>query len=92
MLAHSVEELQRRLHLDSHCKSSDPSQWRITSKQPEDLSDNQSQAEKMSDISESNTQAKHSSEQPDVQLQQDIMSDSELNLTKFLLNCKRSQV
>lgn len=57
MLAHSAEELQRKLHLDSHCKSSDSSQCRIISKQPEDLSDNQSQAEKMSDTSESNTQA-----------------------------------
>nr|XP_046242051.1 coiled-coil domain-containing protein 125 isoform X2 [Scatophagus argus] len=54
MLAHSAEELQRKLHLDSHCWPSDPSQSRIPSKQQQKPTENQSQSQKTSDTSELN--------------------------------------
>ncbi|KAF7649140.1 hypothetical protein LDENG_00146090 [Lucifuga dentata] len=37
MLAHSAEELQRQLHLDSHCHQPDSSQSKIPSMQTQDL-------------------------------------------------------
>ncbi|XP_051278298.1 coiled-coil domain-containing protein 125 isoform X1 [Dicentrarchus labrax] len=67
MLAHSAEELQRQLHLDSHCRPSDPSQSRISSKQPQDPSERQSL--QTYDTSESNIQAQQHVELPDLQLQ-----------------------
>ncbi|XP_035515077.1 coiled-coil domain-containing protein 125 isoform X2 [Morone saxatilis] len=67
MLAHSAEELQRQLHLDSHCRPSDPSQSRIPSKQQQDPSERQSL--QTSDTSESNIQAQQQVELPDLQLQ-----------------------
>ncbi|XP_008282557.1 coiled-coil domain-containing protein 125 isoform X2 [Stegastes partitus] len=51
MLAHSAEELQRQLHLDSHSQLSDQSESKIKSKQ--DPSVNQSQSQQTSDASES---------------------------------------
>ncbi|XP_036953871.1 coiled-coil domain-containing protein 125 isoform X2 [Acanthopagrus latus] len=54
MLAHSAEKLQRKLHLDSHCQPSDPSQSRTPSKQPQPHppSENQRQSQRQSDTSE----------------------------------------
>ncbi|XP_070761146.1 coiled-coil domain-containing protein 125 [Enoplosus armatus] len=75
MLAHSAEELQRQLHLDSHCR---PSEFRIPSKQPQDPSGNRSQSQQTSDTSESKTQPQVSSES-DVQAQQQLeLPDSQL--------------
>uniref|UniRef100_UPI0037E741BB coiled-coil domain-containing protein 125 n=1 Tax=Semicossyphus pulcher TaxID=241346 RepID=UPI0037E741BB len=61
MLAHSAEELQRQLHLDSHCKLSDPSESRIPSKQSQGPVGNQNQSDtpesKIQVSAESNIQA-----------------------------------
>ncbi|XP_041792208.1 coiled-coil domain-containing protein 125 isoform X2 [Chelmon rostratus] len=54
MLAHSAEELQKKIHLDSHYQPSDSSQSRIPSNQPQDPSENQSQSHQTSDTSKSN--------------------------------------
>uniref|UniRef100_A0A3Q1EFP4 Coiled-coil domain containing 125 n=1 Tax=Acanthochromis polyacanthus TaxID=80966 RepID=A0A3Q1EFP4_9TELE len=53
MLAHSAEELQRQLHLDSHCQLPDQSESRIKSKQTVDPSMNHSQSQQTLDASES---------------------------------------
>lgn len=59
MLAHSAEELQRQLHLDSQCCPSDPS-------------DNQSQCQQTSHTSESQLQPQVSSES-NIQAQQQLV-------------------
>ncbi|XP_040012270.1 coiled-coil domain-containing protein 125 isoform X2 [Xiphias gladius] len=69
MLAHSAEELQRQLQLDSHCRPSDPSESSIPSKQPQDPSRNQSQSQQTANTSESIIQAKQQMELPVSQLQ-----------------------
>ncbi|XP_062240956.1 coiled-coil domain-containing protein 125 [Platichthys flesus] len=58
MLAHSAEELQRQLQLDSHCLPSDPSESCILSKQPQDTSGNHNWSQQTTDLSESNVQEK----------------------------------
>ncbi|XP_035022872.1 coiled-coil domain-containing protein 125 [Hippoglossus stenolepis] len=58
MLAHSAEELQRQLQLDSHCLPSDPSESCILSKQPQDTSGNHNRSQQAADLSESNVQEK----------------------------------
>ncbi|XP_053181590.1 coiled-coil domain-containing protein 125 [Scomber japonicus] len=51
MLAHSAKELQRQLHLDSHYWPPELSESRISSKQPQEPSKNQSQPQQSSDLS-----------------------------------------
>nr|XP_019959555.1 PREDICTED: coiled-coil domain-containing protein 125 [Paralichthys olivaceus] len=69
MLAHSAEELQRQLQLDSHCLPSDPSESCILSKQPQDTSGNHNRSQQTADSSESNVQEKQEPELPVFQLQ-----------------------
>ncbi|XP_045898759.1 coiled-coil domain-containing protein 125 [Micropterus dolomieu] len=75
MLAHSAEELQRQLHLDSYSR---PTEFRIPSNQPQDSSGNQSQSQQTSDTSESKIQPQVSSES-NIQAQQQLeLPDSQL--------------
>ncbi|XP_067456177.1 coiled-coil domain-containing protein 125 isoform X1 [Thunnus thynnus] len=56
MLAHSAEELQRQLQIDSHYQPPEPSESRIPSKQPQEPSENHSQLQQTSDSAESKIQ------------------------------------
>ncbi|XP_071337828.1 coiled-coil domain-containing protein 125 isoform X2 [Trachinotus anak] len=69
MLAHSAEELQRRLHLDSQCQPSDPPESSIPSKQPQDPSKSQSRSQQTPEPSESDFQSEQRPELPVSQLQ-----------------------
>ncbi|XP_026198091.1 coiled-coil domain-containing protein 125 isoform X2 [Anabas testudineus] len=60
MLAHSAEELQRQLHLDSNCRPSGSSESGVPSEQPQDPSEISRQ---MSDPAESSVQAQ---QEPDL--------------------------
>ncbi|XP_059193324.1 coiled-coil domain-containing protein 125 isoform X2 [Centropristis striata] len=64
MLAHSAEELQRQLHLDSHCQQAGPSESQSQRQQTSDTSESNVQVS-----SESNIPAQHQLELPDPQLQ-----------------------
>ncbi|XP_022612184.1 coiled-coil domain-containing protein 125 isoform X2 [Seriola dumerili] len=66
MLAHSAEELQRQLHLDSPCQPSDPPESSIPSKQ-QDPSKSQSQSQQSAKKSESDVQAE---QQPELSVSQ----------------------
>ncbi|XP_035801792.1 coiled-coil domain-containing protein 125 isoform X1 [Amphiprion ocellaris] len=79
MLAHSAEELQRQLHLDSHCQLPDQSESRIKSKQTVDPSLNHSQSQQTPDASES----KITEVLPKIQAQPIYeLSDSQLQLAQ----------
>ncbi|XP_047187080.1 coiled-coil domain-containing protein 125 isoform X3 [Scophthalmus maximus] len=54
MLAHSADELQRQLHLDSPCQASDPSESSVPSQQPRDPSRDQSRSQQRAESPESN--------------------------------------
>lgn len=66
MLAHSAEELQRQLHLDSHCRLSDPSGNQSRPQQTADKPESKTQPQVSP---ESNIQAQQQLELPDSQLQ-----------------------
>ncbi|KAM7392182.1 hypothetical protein PAMP_022811 [Pampus punctatissimus] len=78
MLAHSAEELQRQLHLDSHYRPPEPSEFRIPSKQPQEPSENKSQPQQTSDSSESNIQ-------PPILSESNIQAQQQLELSDSLL-------
>ncbi|XP_040899084.1 coiled-coil domain-containing protein 125 isoform X2 [Toxotes jaculatrix] len=79
MLAHSAEELQRQLNLDSQCRPSDPSEPSITSKQPQDPSRSQNQSQQTADPSESSIQARQQPELPVSQLSESRAEPQELS-------------
>lgn len=79
MLAHSAEELQRQLHVDSHCQLPDQSESRIQSKQTVDPSVNHSQSQQTPDTSES----KITEVLPKIQAQPKYeLSDSQLQVAQ----------
>ncbi|XP_029295662.1 coiled-coil domain-containing protein 125 isoform X2 [Cottoperca gobio] len=62
MLAHSAEELQRQLHLDSQCRPSDPSQNQSLSQHTSDPSQNQSPFKQTSDPSQNQSLSQQTSD------------------------------
>nr|XP_020455052.1 coiled-coil domain-containing protein 125 [Monopterus albus]XP_020455053.1 coiled-coil domain-containing protein 125 [Monopterus albus]XP_020455054.1 coiled-coil domain-containing protein 125 [Monopterus albus] len=71
MLAHTAKELQRQLHLDSHCHASGPSNSSIPSNDPQDPSEIPSQSQQTSDTAESKIEPQSSSES-NIQAQQQL--------------------